>query len=256
MRIRRRNSVWLAIIGALTGIAVLSGVASAPVTAALLALFVVALIATLVEVQPRQILQSVSSSPLTMMKMSSQAREATERARRRSAYIPPGLTLLDIGLISLHSSFDGMVMRRGRSVSLDDRGVRPYITLSVGAAEADRHAIVRFEIIDSNGQTQYVHEMKTYLRDGEINVLADHLLPLAGNEKLREGEWDLRVMVDGAVLGLLSFTALPSIAARQRMIDREANAAAIRLQDEIEDDSPVSLHDLLRDDAQNRAQRR
>jgi hypothetical protein len=246
----------LGIIGALTGIAVLSGVASAPVTAALLALFVVALVATLVEVQPRQILQSVSSSPLTMMKMSSQAREASERARRRSAYTPPGLTLLDIGLISLHSSFDGMVMRRGRSVSLDDRGVRPYITLSVGAAEADRNAIVRFEIIDSNGQTQYVHEMKTYLRDGEINVLADHLLPLAGNEKLRDGEWDLRVLVDGALLGLLSFTALPSIAARQRMIDREANAAAIRLQDEIEDDSPVSLHDLLRDDAQNRAQRR
>lgn len=256
MRIRRRNSLWLAIIGALTGIAVLSGAASAAVTAALLALFVVALAATLVEAQPRQILQRVSGSPLAMMKMSSQAREATERARRRSAYMPPGLTLLDVGLISLHSSFDGMVMRRGRSVSLDDRGVRPYITLSVGAEQSDRHVIVRFEIIDSGGQTQYIHEMKTFLRDGEINVLADHMLPLAGNEKLREGEWDLRVSVDGALLGLLSFTASPSVAARQRMIDREAGAAAIRLHDEIEDDSPVSLHDLLRDDAQSRAQRR
>lgn len=255
MRIRRRNTLWLAILGTLVAIVVLSGAATPTVTAALIGLFTVALVASIVEIRPQRLRDTVPASPLTRMKMSPQAREAAERARRRTAYTPSGLSLLDVGLISLQSSPEGMVMRRSRSISLDDNGVRPYITLNVAAAEADRNAVIRFEILDQNGQVQYVHEMKTYLRDGEMNILADHQLPLTGNEKLAgAGDWDLRVYSDGSLLGMLSFSTTPSLADRQRLFERSSDAAALRLEDEM-DDSPVSLNDLMRADSKNRSQR-
>jgi hypothetical protein len=250
MRIRRRNTAWLAVLGALVGIVVLSGTAPAQVSVALVGLFLVAMAASLIEIRPQQLLNNVPQSPLALMRMSATAREAVERARRRTNYSPAGLTLLDVGLISLQSSSEGMVMRRSRSISLDDDGVRPYITLHVQADNAERNAVIRFEILDQNGQVQYVHEMKTYLRDGEMNILADHHLPLAGNERLTgAGDWDLRVSIDGTLVGLLSFNAMPSLNARRRFI-HDADSAAIRLEDTEHDDAPVSLEDLLRSKSQ------
>src|SRR6185436_12083762 len=165
MRFRRRNTAWLAALTALIVIAGVSGAATPAALLALIALLGVALVASFVEVRPNRLREAMPASPLSMMRMSAQAREASERARRRSNFSPPGLALLDIGLISLVTSPDGsMIMRRGRQVSLDDKGVRPYITLNVDADSADRSAMIRFEIIDHTGQTQYVHEMKTFLR--------------------------------------------------------------------------------------------
>ncbi len=255
MRIRRHNTLWLTILGTLVAIVVLSGGATPTVTAALIGLFALALAASVIELRPRRLLDTVPASPLQLMKMSPHAREATERARRRTAYMPTGLALMDVGLISLQSSPEGMVMRRSRSISLDDNGVRPYITLNVAASESDRNAVIRFEILDQNGQAQYVHEMKTYLRDGEMNILADHQLPLTGNDKVAgAGDWDLRVYADGALMGMLSFSTTPSLAERQRLFQRSVGDAALRLEDEAED-SPISLQDLLHADSKNRNQR-
>jgi hypothetical protein len=252
MRFRPQNTLWLAALAALTAsAAVLTGPTAA--VAALIALLLVAMAASLIEFQPRQLRNSIPVSPLAARRMSPQAREAAERARRRSTFTAPGLTLLDVGLISLQSSFDGMVMRRSRSISLDDKGVRPYITIHVMPDQAERNAIIRFEIVDHNGDTQYIHEMKTYLRDGEMNILADHQLPLSGNERLAgAGDWDLRVSVDGSLMGMFSFTATPSIAARSRQFEQEAERARYRLEDDAGDSSPVSLDELLRTDQKNR----
>lgn len=250
MRIRRRNTAWLAVLGILVGIVILSGTAPAQVAVALVGLFLLAAAASLIEIRPQRLLNNVPQSPLTLMRMSTSAREAVERARRRTHYSPAGLTLLDVGLISLQSSSEGMVMRRGRSTSLDDDGVRPYITLHVQPETSDRNAVIRYEILDQNGQTQYVHEMKTFLRDGEMNILADHHLPLAANERLAAGDWDLRVSVDGTLLGLLSFTVTPSLDARRQYI-RNADNAAVRLEDSEREDAPVSLEDLLRSKSQD-----
>src|SRR5690606_4120924 len=116
---------------------------------------------------------------------------------------------------------EGMVMRRTRSISKDDDGVRPYATLHVGPSAADTTSIIRFEMIDHNGEQQYIHEMKTYLRDGQMNILADHQLPLARNERLSgAGDGDLRIYVDGVLLGALSFTVAPSVRERNRQIGR------------------------------------
>jgi hypothetical protein len=254
MRLRRRHTAWLTILGALVAFVLLSGTATPPVAIALVGLFLAALLLSTVELRPRRILARAPQSPLTLMRMSSQAREAVERARRRSPYGPAGISLLDVGLITSHSSSEGMTMRRSRSVSLDDDGVRPYVTLHVQPEAADRNVLLRFEITDHHGETQFVHEMKTYLRDGEMNVLVDHHLPLARNERLTgAGEWDLRVQIDGALAGVLSFTVTPSLQERNRILGGEEESARERLI-EVEDDAPMSLEDLLR--SQNRSNRR
>ncbi|MDZ4766357.1 MAG: hypothetical protein SGI73_17590 [Chloroflexota bacterium] len=255
MRVRRRNLVWLAIMGVLTGIVVVSGVNPA-MSALMVGAFGVAAVATLLEIQPERLI-SRSRSSLTAMRMSPDAREAVERARRRGALMHDGLTLLDVGLIALQSGREGMDMERTRSVSMDDDGVRPYITLRVDPHNADRTGVIRFEIIDHNGETQFVHEMRTFLRDGEMNIVADHQLPLYGNRKITGvGDWDLRISVDGALVGALSFAISPSINARYARADAAAPAsqpAAVpererltRLEDSANDDAPVSLEDLLR----------
>ncbi len=244
MRIRQRNLAWLSVLAALIGLVFLSGAASVQVMAVLLAVWIGALVASVLEVKPTAMLQNVRSSPLKRMRMSTEAREATERAQRRSGGpIYKDTSLIDIGLISSHSSPEGMVMRKSRTISGDDDGVRPFITLLVEPSAAERHATLRFEIIDHRGQQQYVHEMKTYLRDGEMNILADHHLPLVTNEMIGQGgEWDLRVTIDGGLAGLLSFNVTPSL------YQRENSMARARLEDRIEeeDEVPLSLEDLMR----------
>ncbi|NWG16699.1 MAG: hypothetical protein HXY41_08695 [Chloroflexi bacterium] len=255
MRIRRRHTAWLAILGVIVAAATLSGVAAPAVAAALVALYALALAASLIEMDSRRLRNTVAASPLTLMRMSPQAREAAERARRRSSFTPAGLTLLDVGLISLHSSSEGMLMRRSRSVSLDDNGVRPYVTLHVQPEAADRNTLIRFEILDQNGQMQFVHEMKCYLRDGEMNILADHHLPLAGNQRLAgAGDCDLRAFVDGALIGALSFTMTPSLKERRRQFGLDADEHFDRLHEVEADDEPVSLEDLLRAKSRNQRQ--
>jgi hypothetical protein len=257
MRLRKRNLAWLTVIGALIGVVLLSGAASPTVSATLVGLFVVALAASLIELQPARVLAKGPRSTLAMMRMSPQAREAVERARRRgSGALEGGPTLMDIGLISSHSGSEGMVMRRSRSISKDDDGVRPFITLHVPPEEADRTAHVRFEMLDPNGVEQYIHEMKAYLRDGEMNILTDHHLPLTSSDRpLSPGDWDLRVYVDGVLAGALAFTMMPSIRDRQRQFSAadDGEIGQQRLQVE-EEEMPLSLEQLLRE--QSRRQQR
>lgn len=241
MRIRKRNIAWLSALAALIGVAFMSGTVTAEVMTVLVGVFAVAFVASMLELQPARWRESVSASPLTRMRMSADAREAAERARRRlGGYAVSNLTLLDIGLISSQASPDGMVMRKSRSVSGDDDGVRPFVSLHVPPGEADRSVLVRFEIIDQNGEQRYVHEMRTYLRDGEMNILADHHLPLLHNTGIGRtgGEWDLRVSVESTWVGMLSFTVSPSVYQRERDFER--------LADDTPAEAPLSFEELLR----------
>lgn len=249
MRIRGRNLLWLGVLGTLVGIGVLSGAAPPAVNALLVAFFGIGAAASLLDIQPERLL-SRSRSSLTAMRMSAEAREAVERARRRGAGYADSLTLLDVGLIRLQTGRDGMEMARTRAVSLDDDGVRPYITLRVDPQEADRTAVVRFEIIDHNGESLFIHEMRVFLRDGEMNIVADHQLPLLDNQRIESaGDWDMRVSIDGVLIGALGFTVTPSLRDRMRRFSAEADSPAsrqARLADPIDDDAPMSLEDLLR----------
>jgi hypothetical protein len=249
MRIRKRNIAWLTILAALIGLVFLSGTATAEVMTVLVGVFVVAFVASMIELQPSRWRTTISASPLTRMRMSTEAREATDRVRRRVGnHLQTDLTLLDIGLISSQANPEGMVMRKSRSISADEDGVRPFVSLHVPANEADRNAVIRFEIMDQNGKTQYVHEMKTYLRDGEMNLLADHYLPLFENIAIARasGDWDLRVSIDATLIGMLSFAITPSLHQREQEMSRMS--AADRLADvpSSQTQSPLSIEDLLR----------
>jgi hypothetical protein len=252
MRLKQRNFAWLGVLGAAVAIALLSGVANPLVTVTLIGLYAAAAVASVLDFKPERLLDR-SRSSLTQMRMSSEAREAVERAQRRGSAADSRLTLLDIGLITAQSNREGMVMRRTRSVSLDDDGVRPFITLHVQPEYADKTAVIRFEIIDSSGAARYVHEMRTYLRDGEMNILADHQLPLAENV-LQAGDWDLRVFIDGQLIGAHMFTLTPSLTDRyprsapavQQAPTHAATAHPLEADETSKEDAPLSLEDLLR----------
>ncbi|GEM_PF-412987 len=270
LRFRRRNLIWLGILGIMVGAAALSlsPLISPSIVLLILALYGAAVAGSLLEFQPAALIDR-SRASLTSMRMSPEAREAAERARRRGSALDSGLTLLDVGLITSQNERDGMTMRRTRDVSLDEDGVRPFIQLHVQPRNADRQVRVRFEMIDQNGQQQYVHEMRTLLRDGEMNLLADHHLPLASNPRaIAAGDWDLRVFVDGALIGAHTFALVPSIADRFGRLQRVQSAASTApatpaaarpqnpLTDDEEriiasDDSPLSLEELLRSRGQN-----
>lgn len=253
MRIRSRNLSWLAIIGAMVGVAVVPGGLDPAASGLLLALFGASAAASLLEFQPARLVER-SRSSLNALRMSSEAREATERARRRGSSAPTNMLLLDIGLIAAQMSDQGLVMRRERNLSKDDDGVRPFAVLQVPPEAAERRAIIRFEFIDQDGQTQYVHEMNTFLRDGEMNLLADHQMRLYGNDGVRAGDWDLRVFVDNRLFGAHTFTVTPSLEDRYPAAARER--AARRLAQETNANSvPPRLEDLLRDQSSQQGRR-
>src|SRR3990172_7320957 len=132
IRFRRRNTLWLAALGALIAVALVS--AAAPeIEAVLLGIFALSMIGSFIGLdiaRGRKMLENVQRAP-TRARTSPQAREAVERAERRGGFHDPNVALLDVGLITLQSSEDGMVMRRTRTISKDEDGVRPFIVLNV-----------------------------------------------------------------------------------------------------------------------------
>lgn len=263
IRIRRRNFAWLGVLTAMITVAALGyGNVQGQVNNPLVIIMLIGTLigvaaASMLDIQPERIIDR-SRTSLTAMRMSSDAREAAERARRRVGSVENGLTLLDVGLITSQASRDGMVMRRTRDVSKDDDGVRPFITVHVQPYAAEKLTVLRFEIIDQNGTQQYVHEMKTYLRDGEINLLADHHLPLYQNDRIpSSGDWDLRVYIDGSLIAAHGFALTPSTEERFARFDSRADAEPAQTRNELRDrqiraeDTPMSLEDLLRSRGQN-----
>ena len=161
--------------------------------------------------------------------------------------------MLDVGLIAVQSSYEGMAMRRTRSISKDDDGARPFVALNVEASEAERHAMVRFEIFNQYGEQKFVHEMRAFLREGEMNIMTDHHMPLAGNQDVQgAGDWDLRVYVDGNLVGMHNFMLAPSMTDRQRRLvtEDDIDMGTYQVVDEVQQDVTPRLQDLLQSQRQ------
>ena len=260
IRLKRRNTAWLIALGLLIGFALLAAPVSAAVQISLLGAFAVAVIASLIELGPEResLLEVLHRSPVRR-RITPQAREAAERAAQRAGYFNrSGIVLLDIGLIAMQTGVDGLAMRRTRNISKDDDGARPFLTLFVDHDEADRQALIRYEIYNHLGEEQYVHEMKTFLREGELKLLADHHLPLAGNASIDgNGDWDLRVYVDNSLIGMHNLLLSPSVNERRRRLtgeselnealeERRRNLQDAVIVDEMEEPATTQLGDLLR----------
>lgn len=257
LRFRRQNMIWLGVLTGLTALALVAGTINPAAQVLLLTLLAAAFGFSLFNsLRPEMLLETVQQRvPLANQgnRQTPQAREALDRASKRGMLSPlGGLNLLDIGLIATRRGEDGMLMRRTRSISKDDQGVRPFLMLYVPPSEADRTAKLRFEMIDQSGREVYIHEMNCYLRDGEVSVTTDDHLPLSRNQQVvGNGTWDLRVYLDGQLLGMHEFTLAPSEEERinrlggkvpqQRFIIPESHDA------DHDEDIPMSLEDLLRD---------
>lgn len=237
MRIKQRDQIWLVLIGILSTIAFLAATPEVAliIRAAAVAAFVAAVGLVVARPSLEQIRQQISTAAASTRPSGSKAaQEAVQRALARGEVPSVDLELADIGLIASESGYDGVTFRRTRDVSNDDDGVRPYVQLKVGALNAERRALVRYELIDPTGETAFVHEEKVYLQLGENTLHPDQHLPLAGSltpDKL--GRWDLHTFVDGRLLGMLTFTVTPTDE------ERVARLSAQR-------GEPDSFEDLLR----------
>jgi hypothetical protein len=268
VRFRRKNTAWLTVMGLIVFLALAAAGTSItpPVAIALLAILVTAALVSSVEVgRDRENLMSTIRRMPTKSRMSAQAREAAERAKAHGGYVSSGITLMDVGLIAVQSSTEGMAMRRTRSISKDDDGARPFITLNIEPEDADRNVLIRFEITSQGGESVFVHEMKAFLRDGEMSIMADHHLPLLGNSRVQGmGDWDLRVFMDGNLIGMHNFTLAPSMRERNRRLagDYEVEQASqyapadeFDIIDELKQErapKPPSLNDLLQEQRSSR----
>lgn len=256
---RRAQTIWLALMGvvvALISLASVSGGAaiSPAVAFGLVVTYLAVLFVTLTSLDVRKIgsrLRQSVTPVATQSRATSAARRADQRARARADYgFGTDESLVDVGLMINERRRDGSWDRHlAESASLDDGFLQPYIKLYAPADRAERMSLITFEFYDRSGQLQFKHEMQEYLRTGDNLILCERQLALRGNEEVRRaGTWDLRVTVDGKLVGIhdFSMSSAGSGRAPERHVEPEV------YEDEAEDEDyerPVSLEDLLREQA-------
>jgi hypothetical protein len=258
-KVKKQNYAWLGGLGLLTVFALLSPNINPLAGILFIGALGVAIAGTLMDISDSQnAIKSISERVARSRSgQSPQALEAEARAKNRPQYRPTAIRMLDVGIIATQTSDEGISMRRARVVSKDDDGIRPFITLSVPSNMVDRQATIRFEMTDHSGKDQYIHEMRVFLRDGDMNILAENHLPMMENVRITGmGEWDLRVYVDGNLMGVHDFNhTLSQFERRQRLSggkqqsvtesDGEVMRAEKRLRAE-DLNVPLSLEELIR----------
>jgi len=198
------------------------------------------------------IVQRKQATLTAAARMSGAARRAAARAKAHpEAGLDSELTLLDIGMLVNERRPDGGWDRRiaQESAALDDAFLQPYVKLFAPVGSGERHVTLTFEFYDRSGRLQFSHSMEDYLRTGENLILCERQLALRGTEQpMRAGTWDLRVKVDGVLIGLHDFSMASSGGLARSAPSRRLQAA----EGEYEDAPPVSLEELLREQARRR----
>jgi len=172
----------------------------------------------------------------------------------------PTDTLVDIGFLVNDKISDGSWDRRiAAAASFDDGYVQPYLKVHVSPDYTDRSVMIDFEVYDRLGRLQFSHRVEEFLREGENLILCDRQLALRGNETLgRAGTWDVRVKIDGALAAIHEFNMSASDAERREQV-RDNGEALRDVESAIEEEDeavPVSLEDLLREQARRTTSRR
>jgi hypothetical protein len=183
------------------------------------------------------------------------AREAATRARRHTNY-DALISLLDVGLIVDEQRPDGLALRRGRFITLEDEGIRPFAIVDVPEVLNEQVALVRFEIYDEAGELQYVYETEKWLQTGQLPLLPNYRFPVRKNAgELAPGAWTVHVLIDGGLLGVHNFSLSPSLRARRRQLapDGELRERVWRTPEE-DQSLPLSLEELLRQQSQEQSQ--
>jgi hypothetical protein len=247
----RGTAVWLVIVGLALALTLITGEVPAAAAALLMAAYLALAYVVTRRVQVGSIIESLPRSPVRRPEMSEVAREAVGRASSHPRF-DPLVRLLDVGLIVDEHRPDGVSLRRGRFISLDDDGIRPFAIVDVPEGIGDRMARIRFEIRDENGKPRYIYEDDKWLNAGENILLPDYRFPISSNETaLDAGTWIMRVQVDGGMLGIHNFNLSPSLSERRRQLSPDGELRERVWRSEDEDISlPLSLEELLRQQSQ------
>lgn len=165
---------------------------------------------------------------------------AVERAGRN-----PGDTQVlpvDIGVMSYRTGDDPMV-QRSQPVYDDVDYIQPFVQLRLPARANGR---IRFEILDSDGQTLFVHEDYHQLERGRNLVMPSTRLPIHDAQAMHR-DWELRVSADGVLLALHNFGWRERTEKVIRRHIREDGELSNELRAAISDSQPgnISLDDLL-----------
>jgi hypothetical protein len=252
----RGTLVWLFIVGVALGFTMLAEEVPNEVGAALLATYLALVLVVARNVQLGNVLGALSARTEHQPEPTEIAREAAARARTHPDY-DALIHLLDVGLIVDEHRPDGVSLRRGRFISLDDDGVRPFAIIHVPAALSGRLGHVRFEIRDETGRLHYAYEDEKWLQAGENTLLPDYRFPIRKQaDQLQAGSWSAYVIIDEGLLGIHHFNLSPSLAARRRLMGTDGEIMRERVWRTEEDDEslPLSLEELLRQQSRQRHQ--
>ncbi len=265
---RRVTNIGILLLGVLVALIAFASVSSAAMSPVIGFSMVAAYLALAFFLYKRADLGALADSVLrtkttfaASARMSGAARRAAARAKSHpEAGYGSDVALLDVGMLVNERRQDGGWDRRiAQAVALDDGFLQPYIKIFVPASAAERHAALTFEFYDRSGRLQFSHSMEDYLRTGENLILCERQLALRGAEQqMRAGTWDLRVKVDGVLIGLHDFSMSSTRGERptERAAERPAPPTRLshaRDEDTYEEAPPVSLEDLLREQARRRS---
>jgi hypothetical protein len=251
----RGTLVWLFIVGVVLGLTIATGDISDEIAAALLATYLALTLLVARHVPLGAVLDALPRRSDRQTEPSEVAREAMARARNHPSF-DALINLVDVGLVVDEQRPDGLSLRRGRFISLDDDGVRPFAIIRVPEALGDRLGTIRFEIYDEDGQLHYVYETEKWLQTGDNALLPDYRFPIRKKQNdLKAGGWTVRVVVDDGLLGIHGFSLSPSLRDRRRLLSSDGEIRERVWRTEDEDESlPLSLEELLRQQSRQHRQ--
>ena len=208
-QISRGKRVWLIAMGATMGIAAVASLITAPILSVVLVGGYAAIAgAAYIETNGGQRLRRTLTPLAVPLTGTPAAREAVSRARRLSGMVSPE-TVTDIGLIANVRAPNGQFRPAGiaQAVALDDEAIQPFVKISVPPDRSHRSILVRYEILDRSGKTQFARETEQFVRDGDNLIACDRQLLLAGNAQIgRAGAWEMQVSVNGVLAAAYTFT--------------------------------------------------
>lgn len=251
---QRGTLVWLFIIGMALGLTMAAGEIPAEAGAALIAAYLALVVFVTSRGQIASVLDSLPAIGSHQAQPSEIAREAIARARRHPNY-DALVQLIDVGLVVDEQRPDGLSLRRGRFISLDDDGIRPFAIFHVPDVLSERVGKIRFELRDESGEVQYVYETEQWLKEGENTILPNYRFPVRSNKNgLDAGSWTAHVMLDEGVLGIHNFSLSPSLTDRRRQLAATDGELRERVWRSEEEDAslPISLEELLRQQSRQR----
>ncbi|MBC8171394.1 MAG: hypothetical protein H7X77_06965 [Anaerolineae bacterium] len=150
---------------------------------------------------------------------------------------PDQLKVLPVDLGLLVYKDNQQEIYRNQAIPHDVDYVRPFVELQLPASVSGK---VRFELLDSNGNSLFVDENSHQLKSGRQPIVAATWLPIHDAQEL-DGMWQLKVSAGGVLLANHVFEW-----------DTEVSAAPIR--EHIQEDGEISP-ELRQAMAENRLQK-